>query len=123
MTILVALSLLLLAPADQAMAQTSIQADRVQASVPDSATLLGQSDASIRRSQPAMGRMDPQIFLHEDANQPTCLKIRAYVFALNDDHAPRFIRETTCLNAKPRAKSVDRADPLLSPALRDAALR
>jgi hypothetical protein len=33
-----------------------------------------------------------------------CYKIRAYIFNRDDDHAPRFIRSTTCGPGQPRAK-------------------
>jgi len=49
----------------------------------------------------------------------TCYKIRAYVFELNDDRAPKFLRETTCGPSKPRSKAVDeQLVPKLLPAVR-----
>ena len=34
----------------------------------------------------------------------TCYKIRAYIFKRDDDHAPQFVRSTTCGPGQPRAK-------------------
>ena len=34
----------------------------------------------------------------------TCYKIRAYIFKRDDDHAPQFVRSTTCGPSQPRAK-------------------
>jgi hypothetical protein len=33
-----------------------------------------------------------------------CYKIRAYIFKRDDDHAPQFVRGTTCGPSPPRAK-------------------
>ncbi|MGZ4813566.1 MAG: hypothetical protein ACXVZI_12420 [Terriglobales bacterium] len=38
------------------------------------------------------------------ANQGICYKIRAYIFRRDDDHAPQFVRSTTCGPGQPRAK-------------------
>ncbi|MGB7554684.1 MAG: hypothetical protein WBM04_09935 [Candidatus Korobacteraceae bacterium] len=34
----------------------------------------------------------------------TCYKIRAYIFKRDDDHAPEFVRSTTCGPRQPRTK-------------------
>jgi hypothetical protein len=39
-----------------------------------------------------------------DANEGICYKIRAYIFKRDDDHAPQFVRSTTCGPGQPRAK-------------------
>jgi hypothetical protein len=33
-----------------------------------------------------------------------CYKIRAYIFKRDDDHAPKFVRSTTCGPGRPHAK-------------------
>ncbi len=38
------------------------------------------------------------------ANQGICYKIRAYIFRRDDDHAPQFVRSTTCGPGQPHAK-------------------
>ena len=38
------------------------------------------------------------------ANEEICYKIRAYIFRRDDDHAPQFVRSTTCGPGQPRAK-------------------
>lgn len=50
--------------------------------------------------------------------QRVCLKIRAYVFELNDDHAPKFVKQTTCGPDNMRTESVGGAgEPKLVPAV------
>lgn len=39
-----------------------------------------------------------------DSNEGICYKIRAYIFKRDDDHAPQFLRSTTCGPGQPRAK-------------------
>ena len=38
-------------------------------------------------------------------NDGICYKIRAYIFKRDDDHAPEFVRSTTCGPRQPRAKN------------------
>lgn len=38
------------------------------------------------------------------ANQGICYKIRTYIFRRDDDHAPQFVRSTTCGPRQPHAK-------------------
>ncbi len=46
-----------------------------------------------------------------------CLKIRAFIFKTNDDRAPEFVRETTCMPVIWRAEKVNgTAQPRLIPA-------
>jgi hypothetical protein len=37
-------------------------------------------------------------------NDGICYKIRAYIFRRDDDHAPQFVRSTTCGPRQPHAK-------------------
>ena len=48
-----------------------------------------------------------------------CYKIRTYVFELNDDRAPKFLRETTCGPATAKSRNVEgQQAPKLLPAIR-----
>jgi hypothetical protein len=38
------------------------------------------------------------------AGEGICYRIRAYIFKRDDDHAPQFVRSTTCGPGQPRAK-------------------
>ena len=40
----------------------------------------------------------------QNAPDDICYKIRAYIFKRDDDHAPEFVRSTTCGPRQPRAK-------------------
>ena len=53
-----------------------------------------------------LARMEPlnDIALATD-NDGICYKIRAYIFKRDDDHAPEFVRSTTCGPRQPRAKN------------------
>jgi hypothetical protein len=46
----------------------------------------------------------PQDIARAGANEGICYKIRAYIFKRDDDHAPQFVRSTTCGPGQPRAK-------------------
>ncbi len=37
-----------------------------------------------------------------DSGPAVCYKMRSYIFARNDDAAPKLVRETTCSTARPR---------------------
>jgi hypothetical protein len=45
-----------------------------------------------------------------------CYKIRAYIFKRDDDHAPQYVRSTTCGPGRPHAKSVEEPQGKLIPA-------
>jgi hypothetical protein len=45
-----------------------------------------------------------------------CYKIRAYIFKRDDDHAPQFVRSTTCGPRKPHTKAADWPKAKLVPA-------
>ncbi len=112
---LVVLSLLMLAPADQALLQAPPQTGEVElASAPN-----GKPGVS-PDSQAAI--IDPEMLLDVTSGVPEndadniCYKIRAFIFERDDDHAPKLVRETTCVRARPRAKSVEGFVPRLVPA-------
>ena len=49
-------------------------------------------------------------------NDDICYKIRAYIFKRDDDHAPEFVRSTTCRPRKPREKNATWPHAKLVPA-------
>ncbi len=52
---------------------------------------------------PMMAESRNDIALAAD-NDGICYKIRAYIFKRDDDHAPQFVRSTTCGPRQPHAK-------------------
>jgi len=46
----------------------------------------------------------PHDIARSSADHGICYKIRAYIFKRDDDHAPQFVRSTTCGPGQPRAK-------------------
>jgi len=46
----------------------------------------------------------PQDIARAGADEGICYKIRDYIFKRDDDHAPQFVRSTTCGPGQPRAK-------------------
>jgi hypothetical protein len=46
----------------------------------------------------------PRDIARAGASEEICYKIRAYIFRRDDDHAPQFVRSTTCGPGQPRAK-------------------
>jgi len=46
----------------------------------------------------------PHDIARAGAGEGICYKIRAYIFKRDDDHAPQFVRSTTCGPGQPRAK-------------------
>ncbi len=49
-------------------------------------------------------------------NDGICYKIRAYIFKRDDDHAPQYVRSTTCGPRQPRAKNATWPKARLVPA-------
>ncbi len=49
-------------------------------------------------------------------NDGICYKIRAYIFKRDDDHAPEFVRSTTCGPHEPRTKDATWPKARLVPA-------
>jgi hypothetical protein len=46
----------------------------------------------------------PRDIARAGASEGICYKIRAYIFKRDDDHAPQFVRSTTCGPGQSRAK-------------------
>jgi len=61
------------------------------------------------RTTPARSfQLSPSKPTEDSAQTPSadiCYKIRAYIFKRDDDHAPEFVRSTTCGPIKPQAKN------------------
>jgi len=56
----------------------------------------------------------------EATSDRVCLKIRAFIFATNDDQVPKFVRETTCPPVRASAKKINQnSQPKLVPATGD----
>lgn len=51
-----------------------------------------------------------------DSPDDVCYKIRAYIFKRDDDHAPQFVRSTTCGPRTPRLKKSERQGARVVPA-------
>ena len=114
MVTFVALSLLLLGAANPLPSADS-------PSAPDHAvSAAGPIVAGATQHVP---HLDPQS--PPDAGNPVrmCLKIRAYIFNVEDDSVPRLVRETTCPDVRVRTKSVQGETPKPGPAVQDAVLR
>jgi len=61
---------------------------------------------------PASPRDDSAVLPSDDI----CYKIRAYIFKRDDDHAPEFVRSTTCGPRRPHQKNVEWPKAKLVPA-------
>ncbi len=105
---LLLLSMVMVAPASQTPA--------IQPHGPDqSADFLSQSGALPAQSF----ELSPLAPMPDSAVTPSddiCYKIRAYIFKRDDDHAPEFVRSTTCGPRKPHTKSIDEPTFRLVPA-------
>jgi hypothetical protein len=60
--------------------------------------------ATANWQQPLVATESPRDIARAGANEGICYKIRAYIFKRDDDHAPQFVRSTTCGPGQPRAK-------------------
>jgi hypothetical protein len=94
------LCLLLLAAALGHAIESSATLDK---SLPASnlADMTSQMAGTVQFSATMQPRND--IALAAD-NDGICYKIRAYIFKRDDDHAPEFVKSTTCGPRQPRAK-------------------
>jgi hypothetical protein len=53
---------------------------------------------------PLLRAESPNDMALADSSDGTCYRIRAYIFKRDDDHAPEFVRSTTCGPGQPRTK-------------------
>jgi len=82
-----------------------------QASAPVLLADSTSSDLSVQNFQ--VGRQQAFDAGNDD---DICYKIRAYIFKRDDDHAPEFVRSTTCGPRKPHAKDATWPKAKLVPA-------
>jgi hypothetical protein len=74
-------------------------------SVPTSdLAVLGSQMAAASGQVPLAATASPNDIALAANNEGTCYKIRAYIFKRDDDHAPQFVRSTTCGPGQPHAK-------------------
>ncbi len=89
-------SMVLAAPLGQLPAAQPTGLDHGAYLTTDSAATPAQS-FQLSPSQPAADNL-------KAPSQDVCYKIRAYIFKRDDDHAPVFVRSTTCGPGKPEAQ-------------------
>ena len=65
---------------------------------------LNSPMATVSGPQSLVAAESPQDIARAGADEGICYKIRAYIFKRDDDHAPQFVRSTTCGPGQPRAK-------------------
>ena len=70
---------------------------------PSNLAVLGAPPAASPQLPLATTESRNDIALAAD-NDGVCYKIRAYIFKRDDDHAPQFVRSTTCGPRQPSAK-------------------
>ena len=74
-------------------------------SVPTSdLAVLGLQMATASGQVPLAATASPNDIALAANNEGTCYKIRAYIFKRDDDHAPQFVRSTTCGPGQPHTK-------------------
>ena len=57
--------------------------------------------------QPLAATESPNDIALTADNDRICYKIRAYIFKRDDDHAPQYVRSTTCGPRQPHAKNAE----------------
>ncbi len=65
---------------------------------------LNSPMATASERLPLMATESSHDLARAGADEGICYKIRAYIFKRDDDHAPQFVRSTTCGPGQPRAK-------------------
>ena len=94
-----------------AQSQTSQPAPMI-ASAESLPTLDSSSSSQSFQLTPANPSDDGAILPSDDV----CYKIRAYIFKRDDDHAPEFVRSTTCGPRRPHTKNIGLPKAKLVPA-------
>ncbi|MGA3315019.1 MAG: hypothetical protein ABSC64_01125 [Candidatus Korobacteraceae bacterium] len=71
-----------------------------------SSNLAGLNSAMATASgrRPLVATESPNDIARAGDHEGICYRIRAYIFKRDDDHAPQFVRSTTCGPGQPRAK-------------------
>jgi hypothetical protein len=65
---------------------------------------LNSAMATASEPRPLLATESRNDVARASADEGICYKIRAYIFKRDDDHAPQFVRSTTCGPSQPRAK-------------------
>ena len=65
---------------------------------------LNSPMATVSGQRSLVATESPRDIARAGADEGICYKIRAYIFKRDDDHAPQFVRSTTCGPGQPRAK-------------------
>jgi hypothetical protein len=73
-------------------------------SVSGSNLMVLNSQMGVSGQLPLVVAESPNDIALAGANEEICYKIRAYIFRRDDDHAPQFVRSTTCGPRQPHAK-------------------
>jgi len=102
-TSLLLLAIVLFATAAVAGAQSTSSAAAPMIATAESFSSLNQSGASQSFQLTPAPPLDDGAILPSD---DVCYRIRAYIFKRDDDHAPEFVRSTTCGPRRPHAKNV-----------------
>jgi len=94
------LSLVLSAAADRAAPPAQPAEPSAMVAAAENLPPLNESTLQSFQLTPAETRDDNALSPSDDV----CYKIRAYIFKRDDDHAPEFVRSTTCGPRKAREK-------------------
>ena len=78
--------------------------------------VLGSHMAAASGQVPMAATASPNDIALAANNEGTCYKIRAYIFKRDDDHAPQFVRSTTCGPGQPHTKDAVWPKPRMVPA-------
>ena len=121
LTSLLLLSMVLAAPADSAVQSTpAAQAGAMVAAVSRPSLNFAQQAFDGTPPSPQDFEVTPTATNDNAVLAPSddhvCYKIRAFIFKRDDDHAPQFVRSTTCPPVRPHTKNVDWPKAKLVPA-------
>jgi len=103
---------ILIATAAVAIGQTKSSESAPMVANAESLPLLNGDGSQSFQLTPASPNDEGAILPSDDV----CYKIRAYIFKRDDDHAPEFVRSTTCGPRRPHTKNVDGPKAKLVPA-------
>jgi len=107
---LLLLAIILIATA--AVGQTKSAAAPMIATADSLPSLDSSGSSQSFQLTPENPRDDGAILPSDDV----CYKIRAYIFKRDDDHAPQFVRSTTCGPRRPHTKNIAGPKAKLVPA-------
>ncbi len=74
------------------------------------------ADSAVSGSQQDAQNLQERQSFEVSQSDDVCYRIRAYIFKRDDDHAPEFVRSTTCGPRKPHTKDATWPDAKLVPA-------